>query len=88
MPRTAYQQFVSDFAAENKGKIAGRQMITEAAAAWAASGQKLSAPKKAPSGCVKVSQPKCLPPGCKWASGAKRQYCRKATIKPQVAGWW
>jgi hypothetical protein len=88
MPRTVYQQFVSDFAAENKGKIPGHNMITAAAEAWSASGLKKVGAKKAPSGCVKVSQPKCLPPKCKWVSGDKRKYCRVASIKPQAGGWW
>jgi hypothetical protein len=84
--RTAYQQFVSDFAAANKKKWGKGELIRAAAAAWRAEGH---FPK--PKGlCVGVPQSDCLPP-CGWANGAKRKYChakpgRKAKAKVQRGG--
>jgi len=84
-PRTAYQQFVSDFAAQNKGQKWGPGgLMRAAAAAWRAEG---NVPKAKPkSACAGKVRTNCTPP-CVWTNGAKRQYCHaKAVGKGKGSG--
>jgi len=80
MPRSAYNDFVAQYARTNRPTNGWKkgQLMTEAGAAWRASGH---SPKvRSRSECVGKQQSSCLPP-CSWARGAKRQYCRKSVTK-------
>jgi hypothetical protein len=84
MPRSAYTDFVSQYASANRPTDGWKkgQLMTEAGAAWRAAGH---TPKvRVRSECVGKQQSSCLPP-CSWAQGAKRQYCRKpASSSPRA----
>lgn len=77
MPRSAYQQFVSDFAKAQPGP----DLMKRAAAAWRASGHAVSA-RKPKSACAGQAQPKCLPP-CNWtkATAKRRAHCRASPAR-------
>jgi hypothetical protein len=80
MPRTTYQQFVSDFAAANRGIKWGKGGLMKAAgAAWRTEGH-VVATKKPKSACSGVKRPACLPP-CVWTQGPKRQYCHAKAVR-------
>jgi len=85
MPRSAYNEFVSQYASANRPTDGWKkgQLMTEAGVAWRAAGH---TPKvRVRSECVGKKQSSCLPP-CSWAQGAKRQYCRKpAASSPRAA---
>lgn len=76
MPRSAYNDFVSQYANANRptGGWKKGQLMTEAGVAWRAAGHTPNV--RVRSECVGKKQPSCLPP-CSWVQGPKRQYCRK-----------
>jgi len=79
-PRTAYQQFVSDFAAQNKGQKWGPGGLMRAAAqAWRDAGHVPKSTSKPRSACAGKVRTDCTPP-CVWTNGPKRQYCHAKPV--------
>jgi hypothetical protein len=80
--RTAYQQFVSNFAAQNPDRKWGKcEFLRAAAAAW-----RTDHPPKPKGPCVGKVQDDCKDP-CGWANGKKRKYCHAKPVKRQVGGF-
>jgi hypothetical protein len=78
--RTAYQQFVSDFAKEHQGQKwgGGGGFLIAASDAWRESGH----PSKPKGPCVSKNLSACkLLPTCTWANGQERKYCRSKPVR-------